>query len=137
MTDLTHLLHSLTAESSFLIRTFFFFIFGLTINIRLIADLEVVLAGSVIVLILLGIRYIYLRFFLRSHIIPELFYLPRGLITILLFYSIPLKNQLSRFNEGILFFTILATSVIMMIGSIAYGKPEVETINDEIPINEN
>ncbi|MBL0267286.1 MAG: hypothetical protein IPP99_00985 [Chitinophagaceae bacterium] len=96
-----------------------------------------VLAGSVIVLILLGIRYIYLRFFLRSHIIPELFYLPRGLITILLFYSIPLKNQLSRFNEGILFFTILATSVIMMIGSIAYGKPEVETINDEIPINEN
>lgn len=137
VTDLTHLLHSLTAESSFLIRTFFFFIFGLTINIRLIADLEVVLAGSVIVLILLGIRYIYLRFFLRSHIIPELFYLPRGLITILLFYSIPLKNQLSRFNEGILFFTILATSVIMMIGSIAYGKPEVETINDEIPINEN
>lgn len=137
VTALTQLLHSLTAESSFLIRTFFFFIFGLTIDIGLIADLEVVLAGSAIVLILLVIRYVYLRFFLRSHIFPELFYLPRGLITILLFYSIPVKNQLSQFNEGILFFTILATSVIMMIGSIAYGKPEVETINDEIPINES
>lgn len=134
---ISHLLHSLTAESSFLIRTFFFFIFGLTIDIRLLADGEVILAGTSIVIILLIIRYIYLRFFLRAHIFPELFFMPRGLITILLFYSIPQVHQLSKFNEGILFFIVLVTSVIMMVGSVAYGKPGIETINDEEPLTDN
>ncbi len=132
--NISELLHSLTAESSFLIRTFFFFIFGLTIDISLLLDSEVIMAGSAIVLILLGIRFIYLRFFLHSHIIPELFFMPRGLITILLIYSIPEIFRLSKFNEGVLFFVILITSVIMMIGSVAYGKPKMEVINDEIPI---
>lgn len=136
VSEVSHLLHSLTAESSFLIRTFFFFIFGFTIDFSLIMDIEVILAGSAIVAILLGIRYIYLRFFLHSHIFPELFFMPRGLITVLLFYSIPESYKLTKFNEGILFFVILITSVIMMIGSIAYGKPGLETINDETPITE-
>ena len=116
--------------------TFFFFIFGLTIDIRLLIDLEVILAGTAIVSLLLGIRFIYLRFFLQSHIIPEVFFMPRGLITILLFYSIPQFYKLSKFNEGILFFVILSTSIIMMIGSIAYGRPKLEEINDEIPISD-
>lgn len=127
------LLHALTAETSFLIRTFFFFIFGLTIDLRLLADMQVVLTGSLLVLILFVIRFIYLRFFLHAHIFPELFFMPRGLITILLFYSIPAVYKLSKFNSGILFFVILTTSVIMMIGSISYGRPELETINDDIP----
>lgn len=127
------LLHALTAETSFLIRTFFFFIFGLTIDFRLLADTEVILAGSLIVAILFIIRLIYLRFFLHAHIFPELFFMPRGLITILLFYSIPAAYKLSKFNSGILFFVILTTSVIMMIGSISYGRPKLQTINDEIP----
>lgn len=135
--EISHLLHSLTAESSFLVRTFFFFIFGLTIDIRLLIDPEVALAGSAIVLLLLTIRFVYLRFFLRSHIFPELFFMPRGLITILLFYSIPQAFKLTKFNEGILFFVILTTSVIMMIGSIAYGKPELQSINDELPLQDN
>lgn len=134
--SVSYLLHSLTNESSFLIRTFFFFVFGLTIDIRLLADIEVLLAGSAIVLMLIAIRYFYLRYFLKAHIFPELFFMPRGLITVLLFYSIPQVNQLSRFNEGILFFIILTTAVIMMVGSIAYGKPRLEMINDEFPLPE-
>ncbi len=131
--DVGGLLHALTAESSFLIRTFFFFIFGLTIDIRLLLDTEVIFAGGLIVLVLFAIRYIYLKFFLQAHIFPELFFMPRGLITILLFYSIPAAYKLSKFNSGILFFVILTTSIIMMIGSISYGRPELEPINDEIP----
>jgi Kef-type K+ transport system membrane component KefB len=131
--EVSGLLHSLTAESSFLIRTFFFFIFGLTIDLRLVLDREVWLTGSVIVGLLLVIRFVYLRFFLRSHILPELFFMPRGLITILLFYSIPAQFQLSKFNQGILFFIVLLTSIIMMIGSISYGRPKLQAINDEEP----
>ena len=135
--DVVRLLHGLTAESSFLIRTFFFFIFGLTIDIRLLLDVGVVISGSLLVVILLVIRFIYLRFFLHAHIFPELFFMPRGLITVLLFYSIPEVYRLSKFNEGILFFVILTTSIIMMIGSISYGRPKLQAINDEIPIIEN
>lgn len=135
--EVGHLLHSLTAESSFLIRTFFFFIFGLTIDFRMMLDMEVVLAGSLLILVLFFIRFIYLRFFLHSHIFPELFFMPRGLITILLFYSIPSMYKLSRFNEGILFFVILVTSVIMMFGSIAYGRPKLQAINDDLPYTES
>jgi Kef-type K+ transport system membrane component KefB len=132
----SHLLHALTQESSFLIRTFFFFIFGLTINVKLLTNPDVILTGSLIVLALLVVRYVYLRFFLRGHIFPELFFMPRGLITILLFYSIPVAYKLNRFNEGILFFVIILTSVIMMIGSITYGKPELQSINDDVPYDE-
>lgn len=63
--------------------------------------------------------------------------MPRGLITILLFYGIPETFKLSKFNEGILFFVILVTSLIMMIGSLAYGRPAIQTINDEVPVIEN
>jgi Kef-type K+ transport system membrane component KefB len=131
-----HLLHAITAESSFLIRTFFFVIFGLTIDIRLLMDTEVVLAGSALLLLLFSIRFIYLRFFLHSHIFPELFFMPRGLITVLLFYSIPDAYKLSKFNEGILFFVILTSATIMMIGTIRYGKQETLIIDDEIPITD-
>lgn len=129
------LLHSLSAESSFLIRTFFFFIFGLTINLRLLVDSEVILTGSALVLALFIIRLVYLRFFLHAHILPELFFMPRGLITILLFYSIPAAYKLSEFNEGILFFVILVTSIIMMAGSVFYGRPKLELINDDAPLS--
>lgn len=131
--DISHLLHSLTAESSFLIRTFFFFIFGLTIDIRLLLDAEVVITGSLLTIILFVIRFIYLRFFLKSHVFPELFFMPRGLITILLFYSIPEVFKLSTFNEGILFFIILFSSLIMVVGSISYGRPALQTIHGEVP----
>lgn len=135
--EVVRLLHGLTAETSFLIRTFFFFLFGFTIDVRLLLDIEVVLTGSSLVILLFGIRFIYLRFFLHAHIFPELFFMPRGLITVLLFYSIPEMYKLSKFNEGILFFVILTTSVIMMIGSIMYGRPKLQAINDEIPIIED
>lgn len=136
VTEVNLFLHALTAESSFLIRTFFFFIFGLTIDLHLLMDTGVILTGSFLVLVLFVIRYIYLRFFLHSHIFPELFFMPRGLITILLFYSIPQAYKLSRFNEGILFFVILTTSIIMMAGTIGYGRPKIQTINDDIPITD-
>lgn len=130
------LLHSVTAETSFLVRTFFFFMFGLSIDIHLILDANVVIAGSSMVILLFFIRYLYLRFFLKAHIFPELFFMPRGLITILLFYSIPSTLRLKDFNEGILLFVILATGLVMTAGSLLYGKKDIVAINDENPVAE-
>ncbi|HEY6975859.1 MAG TPA: cation:proton antiporter [Chitinophagaceae bacterium] len=130
--ETTHLLHSLTAESSFLIRTFFFILFGFSIDVNLIWSSEVVWIGSVIVLILLVVRFLYLRFFLKESVYPEVVFIPRGLVTILLFYKIPVTFQLQNFNYGILFFIILVTSVIMMLGMIFYKKKKEDIIEDEL-----
>jgi Kef-type K+ transport system membrane component KefB len=124
------LLHSITAESSFLIRTFFFIIFGYSIDISLLQSREVILVGSLIVLVLFIIRWIYLQFSFKTKVFPEVFFIPRGLITIVLFYKIPGYLKLSTFNDGILFFVVLSTSVILAIGMIFYKKQNDEIIED-------
>lgn len=129
----THeLLHSITAEVSFLIRTFFFILFGYSININLLLNIEVLTVGSAIVLVMLLVRYLYLKFFVKTNIFPELYYMPRGLITILLFYKIPTGLQLSSFNEGILFFVVLATGFIMMFGAVFHKSDDGVLAPDEI-----
>ncbi|QEC66267.1 sodium:proton exchanger [Panacibacter ginsenosidivorans] len=133
--ETTHLLHSLTAESSFLIRTFFFILFGFSIDLNLIASSEVIMIGSGIVVVLLITRFFYLRFFLRESVYPEVVFIPRGLITILLFYKIPATLELKNFNDGILFFVILVTSLIMMMGMFFYKKRDKDIVSDELLIN--
>ena len=128
--SLRHLLHSITAESSFLIRTFFFLLFGFSIQLNFIGENEVWMVGSLVVLALLLIRYLYLRFFLHTNIFPEVVFIPRGLITIVLFYKIPGNLVLETFNQGILFFIILCTSIIMAIGMIFYKKGNKDVVEE-------
>lgn len=130
VSELRDLMHSITAESSFLVRTFFFILFGYSISFSFLNQTEVILVGSLIVLVLFFIRLIYLRFTLRTNVFPESFFIPRGLITIVLFYKIPETLKLTSFNDGILFFVILVTSVIMMLGMILYKKTPEELVEE-------
>ncbi|MBL7761792.1 MAG: cation:proton antiporter [Chitinophagaceae bacterium] len=125
-----HLLHSITAESSFLIRTFFFILFGFSISLSFLGEQEVIYVGSLIVLALFIIRVLYLRFFVRTNLFPEAFFIPRGLITIVLFYKIPDAFKFSNFNDGILFFIILVTSIVMAIGIIFYRKKPEQIVEE-------
>lgn len=127
---LRHLMHSITAESSFLIRTFFFIFFGYSIRLSFIGQQEVWLVGGAMVVALLIIRLLYLRFFLKTNVFPETFFIPRGLITIVLFYKIPEKFKLSSFNDGILFFVILTTSIIMTLGMLFYKKRPEQIVEE-------
>ena len=130
--ETSHLLHGITAETSFLIRTFFFIAFGYSINIQAVIGSQVLLIGSVIVLVLLVIRFLYLRFFLKESVYPEVVFIPRGLVTVLLFYKIPEIFKLKSFNEGILFFVVLITSLVMMIGMLFYKKKPDELVEETI-----
>ena len=105
----------ITLETSFIIRTFFFVIFGMTITLASLFDIEVIFLSVLITGIFLGLRYVLLRIILRRRFREILFLIPRGLITILLFYSIPPEFQDPAFDPGILFLTILFTSIIMTI----------------------
>lgn len=114
--SVTKELSQITAETAFIVRTFFFILFGFSINLLLLNDINVILIGGLITIAILLTRFIFLRFISKSNVFPEIFIAPRGLITIVLFYSIPTHFQTNYFNEGILFFVIIASSVMMMIG---------------------
>jgi len=90
----------------------------------------VLLVGGMVVLALLLVRFLYLRFFLHTNIFPEVVFIPRGLITIVLFYKIPESLTLTSFNEGILFFIILSTSIIMTIGMLFYRKGNADVVEE-------
>jgi len=120
MGDIRKSLHSITAESSFLVRTFFFLLFGFSIDLQFLYEREVWVVGSLIVVGLFLIRLLYMRFSLKTNVFPESFFIPRGLITIVLFYKIPAHLKLATFNDGILFFVVLSTSIILALGMLFY-----------------
>ena len=120
-TDL-HQLNLLSAESAFLIKTFFFIIFGYTISITSITSITNLFYAVIFIAVIYLIRYLYLKFMSKRELIPELFVTPRGLISILLFYNIPADIRLRGMESGILFVVILVTSIIMSIGLLQARK---------------
>lgn len=125
--DILKNLHLVTKESAFVIRTFFFVMFGASLDLAGLIDLKLWGIGLLIVAVFFITRYLFLKlFYWKGSILPELFITPRGLITVLLFFSIPASLESESFNQDIILVTIIATSVIMTWGLIKYGKPEEE-----------
>jgi hypothetical protein len=81
---------------------------------------NVYIVGSLIVIAMLLIRFLYLRFTVRASILPEIFIAPRGLITILLFFSIPAGNEIADLGQGLLFYVIIVTNILMMFGLLIW-----------------
>lgn len=114
-------LHVITMETAFVVRTFFFVIFGVTISLLSLISMEVAMVSLLIMLSIYAIRWVILRVSVGADITPQLFIAPRGLITVLLFNDIPTEVKFAGFEEGILLFVIIGTSLIMTAGMI-YDK---------------
>ena len=112
-------LHVVTMETAFVVRTFFFVIFGLTITLASLWSVEVALVSLLILVSIYVIRFVILRLFIGKDLRPQLFVAPRGLITILLFYDIPESAEVIGFEPGILLFIIIGTSLIMTFAMIS------------------
>ena len=132
-----HDFHNLTLESAFLVRTFFFVIFGLSITVSSLYNWEVAVNSLAIVAILYIIRFVLLRIFAKDFLFPEVFIAPRGLITVLLFFVL-IKNEslmLANFDTGLLLYPILITSMIMMFALISYKGDKVsEVLFPKLPL---
>ncbi len=112
----------ITSEFSFFIRTFFFVLFGYNIHIYSILTLPVIKIGLIILSIIYLIRIIVLLPILSFNIFPEFIIAPRGLITIVLFYSIPVALRSGYIISDILSFVILSTIILMAIGLMFVNK---------------
>ncbi len=122
----------LTHQSAFLVRTFFFVVFGMVITLSALTEVNVILLSAIILGAIYLVRFAHL-WAVRTHrkdtILPELFIAPRGLITVLLFFAIPEQYKLEGFNDGIMFVEIIATALIMMF-ALMFAKKEYTVIED-------
>lgn len=116
-----HQMKQLSAESAFIARTFFFVIFGLSMNVGNLADPVVLYIGIPVVGIIYLVRYLYLRLALKKFM-PEFFVAPRGLISILLLFSIPVEQRLTSIGDGVMFLVILFTGLMIVAGLMGMRK---------------
>ncbi|MEZ4898608.1 MAG: cation:proton antiporter [Saprospiraceae bacterium] len=105
--------HIITMETAFVVRTFFFVIFGMTIQLTELINGKVALIALLVLVALYATRWLVLRILQGRQIIPELWLAPRGLITILLFFAIPHELTVPAFKSGILLYVILISSLLM------------------------
>ena len=123
-----HDFHILTLESAFVIRTFFFVIFGMFISLKSLIDWKVALISLMIIGVLYVIRFLTLKGIVQKNITPQLYIAPRGLITILLFFVIESHPEfkIANFDEGILLFVIIISSIIMTWALIKFNGGNVK-----------
>ncbi len=102
-----------SAESAFVMRTFFFIIFGWSVSLASLFNLKVIFLGSCLLAVIYLVRLIVLFVFNGKNIFPQVFLAPRGLITILLFFAIPEEFSVGSEFKGVLLFVILSSCLIM------------------------
>lgn len=129
-----HEFHILTAESTFLVKTFFFLFFGFSIKITDFTSTEPFIYGLIIFGIMWVLRYVYFTvttFKLSPS--PLVFISPRGLISILLFLQIAeikfLENTPVLIDEKVLLVVILSSMLVMTRGTMK--KEAAETLLGE------
>ena len=127
--------HILTAESTFLVRTFFFLFFGFSIQLSNFKSIIPFFYGLIIFLIMFFIRYMYITFTsLKIKPSPLVYMSPRGLISILLFIQLKdvsfISLDQSPIDERVLLIVILSSMLVMLLGTMKKQKYKEEIIID-------
>ena len=117
----------IVGEITFLVRTMFFLLLGFTIDAGSLLNLKDILIAAALVAGFIIVRYVQLRL-TKMELNPLLFIFPRGLITILLFISIPASNNILFVNNSLMVLVVLISTVVMMLGLLFQKKvvPELE-----------
>jgi len=121
----------ITAESAFVVRTFFFIIFGWSVYLSSLLSFKVIGLGLIILTVIYVVRVIILFVFNGKGIVPQVFLAPRGLITILLFFAIPKELSLGVKFQGVLLFIILGSCLIMTWSLITHKNKLLKIREDE------
>ena len=121
-----HDMRVITAESAFVVRTFFFIIFGWSVYLGSLLNIKVIIMGLLILVIIYFVRGLILLMFKGKNIVLELFLAPRGLVTILLFFAIPKELSVGKDFEGVLLFVVLVSCLIMAWSLMSYKNTAAE-----------
>lgn len=125
-----HKFKELIIEGTFLVRAVFFLLFGYLMKTSEILNKDTLTWAFVIVSAIFIIRGILLKLF-RLPVMPILFIAPRGLITILLFFSIIPEKSIALVNKSLIIQVITLTALFMMAGLMLPNK------NKDAPVGNN
>ncbi|MBS2213215.1 cation:proton antiporter [Carboxylicivirga mesophila] len=103
----------LTRESSFVVRTFFFFILGMSITLAGVFVPDILLLTLYFIVGMFAFRWLLFKLIFKRDFFPQFLIAPRGLISILLFFAIPKEFRINEFELGILLLSIVVTSLFM------------------------
>lgn len=124
-------LQELTKEITFSIRSLFFLLFGYIIETSELLNTNTLVWAIAISGGIFLVRFIFLKLS-GQNVFPLLFIAPRGLITILLFISIPVGQTTNLVNNSLIIQVIIITALIMMIGLMTTGNGK-EKITSDMP----
>ncbi|MDO6438181.1 sodium:proton antiporter [Cyclobacterium sp. 1_MG-2023] len=130
----------LTMELTFLIRTLFFLVFGFLIETNELINTETLIWSVSITAGIFLLRALILKIF-KINLLPLMFISPRGLVTILLYLSVPLTMSIPIINDSLIIQVIIFTSLAMMLGMLTSkpknGKAEEIKAKEAEPQNKN
>ncbi len=112
----------ITGELTFIIRSFFFIMFGFYTNILDVLDIDSLIFASIVTVAIFILRAVFFKTVIKIPLNPLLFFAPRGLITILLFMNIPEDLLLPSMNKGLITQIIFLTILMMTFGNVFLGK---------------
>lgn len=110
-----HKFKELIFEAAFLVRSLFFILFGFLIRTENVINPQTFELALGIVALIYLVRAIQLKIY-KVKLMPLLFIAPRGLVTILLFLSIPSALKIDLVNNALIIQVIVLTALIMMLG---------------------
>lgn len=115
----------LVAEATFVIRTFFFVLLGYSTLITDLIGNQVWMITSAVVACYIIPRIVILYFCTDDkRIEPLLWFAPKGLITILLIFSIPKTQLIDGFPHGTFMLLVLMSALLLTYGNLRYGKQQ-------------
>ena len=122
----------LVIEAAFLVRSLFFLLFGFLMETEEVLNPYTIEIAIGILLVIYLVRAIQLKIF-KVKLMPLLFIAPRGLITILLFLSIPPEGKIPIVNKALIIQVIVLSALMMMIGLI-FNKQDKD--ENKLKLNE-
>lgn len=118
--------HELITEFTFLVRASFFLLFGFLLETSELLNPQTIIWAVIIAAGIFLLRFLLLKIFK----LPAQwlwFIAPRGLITILLFLSIPAEQSLALVNKSLVVQVVIISALVMMAGSLLPKNPSSQT----------
>lgn len=123
----------LVAEATFVIRTFFFVLLGYSTLISDLISTQVWIIATAVVACYIIPRIALLYFCTEDkRIEPLLWFAPKGLITILLLFSIPSAYTIDDFPKGAIMLLVLMSALLLTYGNLRYGKQQKVTQQEDV-----
>ena len=113
---------NIVRELTFIIRSFFFILFGFYTRLSDLLNIDNLIIALLIVMVIFILRAVFFKLVLGYPLSPLLFFAPRGLITILLYLSIPSAMLIPCINIGVVTQVIFITILLMTFGNMIFDR---------------